>query len=151
MGDKDLGLKEDVPQTQARYCIIECSGQKIPNNYKALIFGKWLKSLRAGNDLFKLNDAESYYFNYHVYLEKLFTRTSLKFRFAVIEEDHDTVLGWACLEPGKVHYVWVQPEQRGQGVAKSLCSEPFKTVTHLTNTGLKILATLQGVKFDAFG
>ena len=149
MGDQALGAQTALPK-ESSYKIISHKGSQIPNNYQALIFGKWLRSLKHGNDFFKLHDSESYFYHYHNYIERLLLRPEAKVKFAVLTIDPDVVLGWACVEPNKLHYVWVQPEQRFQGIATELCKDPFHTVTHLTTPGIKILSTLQNVKFDAY-
>lgn len=147
MGFEEMDLQANEPE--ASYKIITLSAAKLPEQYRNLIFSKFLRSLRYGNDYFKLMASSSYFSNYHQYIELLLKRSDVKLKLAVLSDDEDVVLGWAMLQPGVIHYVYVNKEQRNQGIAKSLCANwPFDSVTHLTTIGARIFAKMKNVTFD---
>lgn len=141
--------KRDGPETtQASYKIIVIPGTHLKGTFLHKVFATFLRSLRLGNYYWKLIDKDSYFHNYHRYIEALLARPLVNVKFAVLSDEPDTILGWAVVEPGTVHYVWVDPLQRGAGIAKMLCSDPFHTITHLTTIGAKIFKTMPHVRFD---
>lgn len=96
-------------------------------------------------------DAEAYFKVYNAYIETLLHRPFATVKLAVLADNFDVVLGWALMEPNKLHYVHVQKDQRKQGIARELCSQSFDTITHLTNIGLSIWAKkLPLVKYNPF-
>lgn len=124
----------------ASYKIAVYSGSALPEQYRALIFSKWLRSLRYGNDYFKLIDQDTYFAVYHAYLEQLLTRPDSTVRLAVLTDDPDVVLGWAVSEGNRLHYVYVNRENRRVGIARKL-SGRFDVITHLTKMGMSIWAS----------
>lgn len=102
-----------------------------------MIFSKWLRSLRFGNEYFKLIDSDSYYHSYHIYINQLLQRPSVFVHLAVLSDDHDVVLGFSVMELGVLHYVHVHKDQRKQGIGTNLAKD-FHTITHLTHIGVSI-------------
>ena len=134
---------------KASYSVLKYDGYSLPEQYKALVYSKWLRSLRYGNEYFKLIDQESYFKVYHQFIEVLLAHHKTIVRLAVITDSPDTVLGFSVMWPGILHYVHVHADQRKQGIAKTLCKD-FKTITHITNDGLKIWGKYPEVKFNPF-
>lgn len=124
--------------------------KEIPKDYLNLIYAKFLRSLKYGNDFFKLIDNDIYFKVYHDYIEHLLNRENAIIRLAVLSDDETNVLGWSLMEAGILHYVFVMREQRRQGIAKELCKSNFHTITHLTNTGASIFSKMKNVKFNPF-
>lgn len=106
--------------------------------YKALVFSRFLRSLRFGNDYFKMIDSDPYYEIYHKYLSVLLNRPQTRVKLAVLSDDHENVLGFAITEPKKLHYCHVYKDYRRSGIAKTLCQESFEIITHITNVGASI-------------
>lgn len=146
MDSKGNGV-EKTPSSS--YTIVQYKGSDLPEQYKALVFSKWLRSLRYGNEYFKLIDQEIYFSVYHRYIEVLLSRNLSSVYLAVLSDDRDVVLGFSVTEPGKLHYVHTHKDQRKQGIARSLCKD-IKTVTHITNDGLKAWAKHPEIKFNPF-
>jgi hypothetical protein len=46
-----------------------------------------------------------------------------RFRLAVDPGDSNFIWGWACTEPGVLHYVYVRQSSREQGVARLLVAD----------------------------
>lgn len=95
----------------------------------ACIYATWLNSYRH-NSSFAARIGNSVYFaSQHSVIERLLERGRVL--VATIEEDPDVILGWCCYEPHNdeiegleipavIHYVYVKPNFRKSGVAKSL-------------------------------
>ena len=146
MDSQGNGSKETP---QASYTVLKYQGSELPEQYKALVFSKWLRSLRYGNEYFKLIDQESYFLTYHAYVELVLRRKNTVVRLAVITDDQDTVLGFSVMEPKVLHYVHVHTNQRKQGIAKTLCKD-IEIITHITNDGLKVWGKYPNIKFNPF-
>ena len=135
---------------EASYKIITYKGNELPDNYKAMIFSKWLRSLRYGNDYFKLINQARYYAAYHVYVERLLTESTI--RLATLSNDIDVVLGFSVCRGNVLDYVHVQKDYRRIGVGKSLvpCSE-INCITHVTRQGMSFWNNLMPLAiFDPF-
>lgn len=148
MGNQTLESKADELE-ETSYKIISYPAIQLPSEYRNLIIGPFLNSLRYGNDLFKLIDKESYYLNYARYVEHLLQRPKAIVKLSVLSDD--TTLGWSLVEDKTVHYVWVKKELRRQGIAKSLLPKEFTTISHITNKGINIwINKFPHVRFDPF-
>lgn len=133
------------------YTTIEMRYEELPKAFLNLILSKWKRSLRHGNDFFKLVDHQAYYQAYDIYLHKLFENPACRFRFAVLTEDRDVVLGFAVVRGNVLDYVHVHIDNRRIGIASVLVSHGIDTITHLTRTGLTIWGSkCKGWKFNPF-
>lgn len=138
LATKKMPSKETVKPLKSSYSVVPYQGQSLPESYKNLVYAKWLRSLRYGNDYFKLIDSDSYFKAYHKYIEHLLSRPSLIVRFAVLTEDPDVVLGFSVSEGTTLHYVHVHMDNRRLGIGRSLVPFEVKTITHITKIGLSI-------------
>lgn len=125
-------------EDQSSYKIISFKASNFPETYRNMIYSKWLRSLRYGNEYFSLIDPKIYFEVYESYINSLLKRPLSIVKFAVLTDDPDVVLGWSLIEDNKLHYVYVQKDMRGQGIAQELCKEPFDTITHITLKALNI-------------
>lgn len=137
MGNQEVesqgyGVKESA------YAVISFRGMDLPERYRGFVFSKWLRSLKHGNDYFKLADSQSFFEAYEPYIHAVLARPGTTLRLAVLADDHDVAIGWSAIEGDTLHYVFVQYEYRNHGIAKSLVPVPIKTITHLTKSGLAI-------------
>ena|SRR6185312_14924422 len=134
MGNNDLHDGTAEPQEET-YSVISFPGSEIPEQYKGLIYSRWLRSHRYGNMLFKLIDSDVYYDKYANYLTELLNRAHSMVRLAVLTADHDIVLGF-CVHRGPIlDYVHVQHLLRGQRIASKLVPDKIKCITHWTYMG----------------
>lgn len=124
---------------ETTYSIIIYSGDQLPDNYKALIFSSWLRSLRYGNELFKKVDSKAYYETYHMFIERILDKPDTKVRLAALTDDHDVVLGFLVHRNEILDYVYVQKDIRKHGIATKLLPKGIKIYTHLTKTADLIL------------
>jgi len=144
VGNKDLetGTTELLPETPSEekttYSVIPHLGADLPEIYRNMILSKWMRTLRFGNDYFKLIDSDGYYEAYQAYIKILLSRPQCIVRLAVITDSPDVCLGFSVSEPEVLHYVWSHKENRRIGVATALLQFPFKYITHLTTTGMGI-------------
>lgn len=141
MGHKNLEpIQHDIQEDKASYSIISFPAKDLPTRYVSVVRGEWKKSLRYGNDHFKLVEQAHYFWAYERYIEMLTQRPDALIRLAVLTDDHDTVLGWCFTRGDKLDYVWVQRDQRNQGICKALVPKYITTITHITKNGLRIWA-----------
>lgn len=121
-------------EEQPSYSIIVFKGHKLPGQYVHLIFSRWLRSLRHGNNLFKKMKADAYYKAYHQYIENLLSKPDSEVRFAVLSDDHDNVLGFSVSREDVLDYIHVHTSYRKIGIAKRLMPEGITTFSHITET-----------------
>ena len=134
---------------ETTYSLIRYQGGKLPNQYKGLVYSKWMRSLRHGNDYFKLVDSDSYYKAYGRYIDTLLKQSEVW--LAVLTDDLDTVLGFSVCHGATVHYVHVHRDSRRIGIARLLLPPDVSTITHLTKMGLLLWPKLApNAKFDPF-
>jgi GNAT superfamily N-acetyltransferase len=154
MGNKALEKRPaDLEQggLSASYKVISFTGH-LPDAYLNLIYSKWLRSLRFGNEYFKLIDSDSYYSTYNKYIGAILQRPNVCVRLAVLTDDADVVLGFSVCRGRTLDYVHVHKDQRRQGIGTALVPKDIEVITHLTNTGASIWAshTSHKVIFNPF-
>lgn len=133
------------------YSIYSYPASKLPETYKALVFSKWLRSLRYGNPFFHKVDQASYFVNYHLYIEKLLAKPDSLIRLAVLTDNHDVVLGFSVSREVVLDYLHVHNDQRRQGIGTKLIPEGTTTITHLTKDGIAMWQDkFKHLKFDPF-
>lgn len=111
-------------------------GKDVPEIYKNLIYARWLRTLRYGNEYFYLIDSDTYYKTYKAYIDQILQRPDTVVRLALLDEDEDIALGFSISEVRTLHYCHVQVDTRNQGVGTSLIPFKIETITHLTKHGL---------------
>lgn len=133
------------------YSVIIYPAWQLPNQYLSMVYSKWLRSLRYGNDYFKLISPAAYYESYHKYLELLLSRHDCVVRLAVLTDDPDVVLGFSVARGSTLDYVHVQRDMRRMGVGTALLPPEIEATTHVTKPGLAIMAhRYSHWKFDPF-
>jgi hypothetical protein len=124
---------------ESSYKVLTFPAAKLPTEYQALVFSKWLRSLRFGNPLFQKVSSNDYYQHYHAYIQRLLDKPDSIVRLAVLSDDSDVVLGFCVSREDVLDYVHVHKDQRHQGICSKLVPESITTITHLTKDGLNIL------------
>lgn len=123
---------------QDTYDIILCKPEGI-RQYMPYIYSKWLRSLRFGNDYFKIIDSKIYYQTYQMYLNYLMQEEDFYFRIARLSDDHDVLLGFSAFHGNKLHFVYVHKDFRKAGIGTSLLPDKkIDFITHVTKTGITI-------------
>jgi GNAT superfamily N-acetyltransferase len=117
---------------------VRFAGATLPESYLHFLLSKWKRSLRHGNDYFRLVRASDYYDAYERYLTRILADERCAVRLAVLDEDADIVLGFSVARGNILDYVYVHKDVRGTGIGKSLVPLGIDTITHLTKTGLVI-------------
>ena len=129
----------EVPlEEKTTYSVIPYLGKDLPQTYRNMILAKWLRTLRFGNDYFKLIESHAYFSIYQEYIKLILSRPQCIVRLAVLTDDHDVCLGFSVSEPDILHYIWTHKDARGIGIAKSLMAFPFRIITHLTTAGMSL-------------
>lgn len=137
-GELESGPQNSETSNTASYKILSFLALELPKQYEGMIYSKFLRSLRYGNSYFKLIDQEPYFKCYDAYIKTILTRPAAVVRLAVLSDDEDVVLGWALIEPMKIHYIYVNKDNRRIGIATSLMPKAFDTFTHITNMVLPL-------------
>ncbi len=125
------------------YLVVRYAAAHLPAEYRDLIYSRWKRSLRYGNDYFRLIKPDAYYAAYDSYIRGLLAQATADIRLAVLSDDHDVVLGFSVVRSNVLDYVHVHQHQRRMGIGRALVPEGIDTITHITKTGL----TIWGSKF----
>lgn len=129
--------EEALPEVGlAAYRVVRYSPLAMPVSFRALILSRWKRSLRYGNDYFRLIQPNAYYRAYDAYLGRLLGDPRVAIRLAVLDEDPDVVLGFSVCRGSVLDYVHVHAHQRRLGIGRSLVPPGIDTISHLTKTGL---------------
>ncbi len=137
MGGSALEARTDGIK-ESTYSVISFPASKLPDAYQNFVRSKWKRTLRHGNDYFKLSDSDAFFSNYERFINFLFARPNSVIRLAVLTEDPDVILGFSLIERDALHYVYVQHEQRNRGIGRSLVPVKINVITHLTKAGMSI-------------
>jgi GNAT superfamily N-acetyltransferase len=134
---------------EASYQIISYKAGALPKQYQAMVYSKWLRSLRYGNDYFRLIDGDAYFNAYHLYLENILAKASI--RLSVLSDDRDVVLGFSVHRGSILDYIHVQKDYRKQGIGLALLPPDITIITHLTRKGMTFWSSkLPKAKFNPF-
>lgn len=145
------GIQPETVKPEASIEIVKYPGQRLPGTYIGLVYSRWLRSLRYGNDYFRLISSMDYYESYNRYISTVLARPDTIVRLATLAVDRDCVLGFSVARGQILEYVHVHKDQRLQGIARSLVPKNIEVVTHLTRTGLTIWANkCPGWSFNPF-
>lgn len=134
MDSEAIGSK--LEKESSSYKVIAFIGPQLPAQFKSMIYAKWLRGLRQGNDYFKLIQSDIYYAVYQKYLDAILNRLSTVIRIAVLTDDIDVALGFSVSEGNTLHFVFVHADMRRQGIAKSLTPFDIEIITHITKMSL---------------
>ena len=128
-----------VPQTEApTYSVIMYPTKELPSQYESMLFSRWMRSLRFGNQLFKRLPSDEFYKQYKVFLENLLAKPDSQVRVAVLSDDKDVVLGFSVSREDVLDYVHVHTDFRRLGIGRKLVPEGITTFTHMTAPALII-------------
>jgi hypothetical protein len=151
MEHKEMAQAQADTEPVESYSIISYPAHLLPTSYENLIYARWMRTLRYGNDYFKLIHPDSYYAAYQVYIRSLLARPTAVVKLAVLTSTPDDVLGWSLSEGNTLHYVHVQKDARRIGLGTSLIPKDLDTITHITKTGMLIWSSKwPKVKFNPF-
>ncbi len=140
MGTQDVQPEAVAPEG-TRVAILNMTGRAATTVYYSvenLILSRWKRSLRYGNDYFKLAAPDPYFAAYDRYIGYLLGCDNCRVRLAVLSDAPDVVLGFSVARGSTLDYVHVQKDFRRQGIGKLLVPANIDTITHLTRTGLTI-------------
>ncbi len=150
MEDKEVDVATAKPEAVSRMTYSVLTFRKLPEQYTGLVYSRWLKSLRYGNEYFKLIDNDVYFHVYHDYLTLLLNREGVEINIAVLSDDVDVVLGFSVKEAGVLHFVHVHKDQRKRGVGRTLAGQ-FTHFTHITTIAAQIWnSKYPNAKFNPF-
>lgn len=122
----------------ASYKILVFPSGKLPDQYLNMILSKWLRSLKYGNDYFKLTESDSYFEHYNSFIRKLLSQPETEVRIAALSDDLDVALGWSVSRGSILDYVHVHTHMRKQGIGSALIPKGITSITHLTRVAMAI-------------
>jgi GNAT superfamily N-acetyltransferase len=122
----------------ATYKVISYMASELPSQYQNMIYSKWLRSLRYGNDYFRIVDSGAFFSNYNVYIAKLLHQAGVRVSIACLSDDPDVVLGWSVHNGHILHYIHVHKDMRRQKIGKSLLPKDITVITHMTRIAMSI-------------
>lgn len=122
----------------ATYKVVRYAAICLPSTYRNLILSRWKRSLKNGNDYFKLVEPRAYHRSYDLYISRVMASPAAAIRLAVLDEDSDVVLGFSVCRGSVLDYVHVHKDNRRLGIARNLVPSGIDTITHLTRTGMTI-------------
>ena len=105
------------------YKVISFPGPSLPAQYTNMVYSKWLRSQRYGNDYFRLIDSDSYYKAYQKHVAYVLSHPSCVVKLAVLADDEDVVLGFAILRDHVVDYCHTQRDYRRIGICRALLGD----------------------------
>lgn len=140
MGNEIISTLEaqSMVMADSSYVIVSHHGQEVPEAYRNLIYAKWMRSLRYGNDFFKLVDPEAFYDSYQQYIATILNMPRTVVRLALLSDNRDVVLGFSVHRGPILDYVHVHRSLRMMKIGTSLLPQNVDTITHLTRTALSI-------------
>lgn len=110
----------------------------MPDEFYPLILSKWLRSLRFGNDHYRVMESSAYYSQYGIIVNDILNQPDCKVRLAVLTDDHDNVQGFSVFREDILDYIYVHKDMRRIGIAATLLPKGIKQISHLTKTGVTI-------------
>lgn len=106
------------------------------------IVSTWLQGLYHGNDWFKQIDRDTYFDFYKKVVKSLVHRPTVKLKICCLKDNTDVILGYSVVEEKDhkkiLHWVFVKPVWRKQGIAKVLIPKDIEVITHLTKWGKQL-------------
>jgi ribosomal protein S18 acetylase RimI-like enzyme len=114
------------------------------------ILKSWMRSYRATRPNWR-----DYYIKKHEEIV-LYRERGAVFKIACDPEDPTSIFGWSCGEPPVIHFVYVKPYYREQGIAKVLVRETLGDAkiiayTHYTEAAEEIASTHKNLRLVTLG
>lgn len=120
------------------YKVVSLSAHELPKDARHLIYSSWKRTLRYGNDYFKIVDQAAYFAAYERYISFVLHQPHAVVRLAVLTDDPDVILGFSVYRGNVLDYVYVLKDQRRQGIGAKLVPRGIDTISHVTKTGITI-------------
>lgn len=133
----------------SRYDILAFHNSHLFDPYRNMVISKWLRSLRFGNEYFRLITPEGYWRPYKRYLEELINKSII--RVAVLSDDSDVALGFSVTENTTLHYVFVHADFINSGIASSLIPKECDQISHITKNWMRVMDRKYKFKFNPLG
>lgn len=136
----------------AQYKILKYRGIEVPSNYHAAILSKFLRTLRYGNDLYRLIAPEFYWDTLSNRLKSIVGNPTCSVALAVLADETDVLLGFLIHRAHVLDYAWVTNHCRRNGIMRSMMPNDIQIYTHVTKHFLPVLATerFKKTKFNPF-
>lgn len=118
------------------------------------IHNHWLYGFKQGCEYFRLIEDNCYKDIYGKVIHSIIERESTDIKIMCLKSDLDIIIGFSVTEIRQnqviLHWVYVKPDWRDNGLAAMLVSPEVTHTTHLTKTGRAILKKNPKVSFNPF-
>lgn len=106
------------------------------------ILATFKRGLYYGNEFYKLIPKQIFMDGYKTVADGFFNTTTIK--VACLKEEHTAILGFIILSKDQktIHWVYVKPAWREQGIAASLTPSGLESYSHFTTLGLSLAEKL---------
>lgn len=121
------------------YIVRTFRGAELPDQYRGLVFSRWLLSYKWGNDFMRMAQRKGYFPAYRSYVARLINDPECVIRIAVLADDHDVALGFSVCRATCLDYVHVHKDHRLQGIATKLIPADIKVFSHATKDGFRAI------------
>lgn len=124
-----------------------------PFNYendKSFIYSTMLKGVYFGSDMWRDVPASSFYAEYAKVIDDVLAEGSCDVVIASLAGDSDSILGYAILGFGVVHWVHVKEQWRKKGIARLLLGSSVFSFYSQKSKAAPDLAAKKGLTYDPF-
>lgn len=134
-----------MPATSEEFEILEVTMRAVKRTDIPFIYDAWLESYKRTVAPSGDGRAARYYKEQRLRLDML--RDRGVWMVATDPHDADYLMGFVCAEPPLIHYLYVKPAFRRQGIARSLiaaaglAAQPTLLATHWTSFADKLAIT----------
>lgn len=127
-----------IPIVQPTYSVISYKFSELPSSYHPMLYSRWLRSLRFGNNLYKKIKSDKFYDEYKKYIGTLLNKPDCLMKMAVLSDDFDVVLGFSVSREDVLDYIHVHSDYRRLGIGRALFPDKITTFTHVTHFAIII-------------
>jgi GNAT superfamily N-acetyltransferase len=120
-----------------------------------MVYSKWLRSQRYGNDFLRLVVSDAYYAAYQKHIAFVLAQPSCVVRMAVLSDDEDVVLGFSVVRGNIIDYCHTQRDYRRIGIARALMPPGLGdgtgwTLASLTRIAMLLWCKIPKAEFNPF-
>lgn len=102
-------------------------------NDRNFLFTTWIKGLYHGNEYYRDINFDIHFRNYKLIIENILQRPNINIHVLCIKESPEIIIGYAVTEQDTLHWLFIKPNLRNQGlIHKLINNQSFTTCTHLT-------------------
>jgi hypothetical protein len=121
---------------------------------KNFIINSWMNGFKQGCEYFRLIEKSAYDDVSGQVVNKILDSPGTDIKIICLKDETDIILGYSVTEIRNkmiiLHWIYVKPDWRDNGLGGLLSPEGITHTTHLTKTGRALLKKHPEVKFNPF-